>query len=91
MLSESDINKKLEGLKDWKYEEGFLRKEYKFSNFLEAVEFVNRTAILAEDLGHHPDLFIHSYNKLNVQVKTHDQDAVTEKDFELAKGLEELS
>ena len=68
----------------------FLKRTYEFDNFKEALEFVNIVADISEKLEHHPDIFI-SYNKVNLNIYTHDTDSVTELDFELALKIDKLS
>lgn len=65
-------------------------RELEFKNFLEAIDFVNKIAFVSEEINHHPDLLIHSYNKIKVMITTHSKQAVTEKDYDLAKRIDEL-
>jgi 4a-hydroxytetrahydrobiopterin dehydratase len=74
----------------WKIENGVLTKEFEFKNFLEAVEFVNKISILAESMNHHPDLLIHSYNKVKIMLSSHEENKVSDKDYELANRIDEL-
>jgi 4a-hydroxytetrahydrobiopterin dehydratase len=76
---------------DWNIEGNVLVKEFEFSNFNEAVEFVNKILPIAEDLGHHPDLLIHSYKKVKVMLSSHDSDKVTDKDYYLAKKIDNIN
>lgn len=55
----------------WIYEAGVLRTTYEFTDFLEAVSFVNDVAEVAEQFAHHPDIVI-SYNKVTLTTVTHD-------------------
>ncbi len=66
-----------------------LRKEFKFSNFKQAIEFVNRIAEVAEELNHHPDIHIY-YNRVIVETWTHSKNDITEKDEELAREIDKL-
>ncbi len=61
-------------------EEHHLQKEYKFNNFREALEFTNRVGELAEQQGHHPDIYL-AYGKVVVMIWTHKIDGLTESDF----------
>lgn len=74
----------------WTIQNNKLTKEFAFKNFLEALAFVNKIAPLAEDQGHHPDVLIHSYNKVQIMLSTHDANAVTDKDHELAQKIDLL-
>src|SRR3972149_5966442 len=48
-----------------------IRREFEFKDFRRAVEFVNRVATLAEGEGHHPDIHLHSYKKVRIELWTH--------------------
>lgn len=75
---------------DWKTENETLVKEFVFSNFKEAIDFVNRILPLAESADHHPDILIHSYKKVKVILFTHSEGKITEKDYALAEKIEKL-
>jgi len=89
LLSENDINEKLDKLENWKQEGKEITKTYKFKNFIESMGFVNRVAILAEKADHHPDILI-KYSKVHIKLSTHSEGGITEKDFKLANQIEEL-
>lgn len=74
----------------WKVvEEHHLEKEYLFSDFKQALAFVNRAGAIAEEEGHHPDMLL-SYGKVKVQIWTHKIDGLTESDFILAAKYDNL-
>ncbi len=62
---------------------GALEREFRFADFVEALAFVNRVGALAERENHHPDVGIH-WNRVTLRWWTHVEDAVTERDYELA-------
>lgn len=66
-----------------------LTREYRFENFRQALEFVNRVGEMAEDQGHHPDLYL-AWGKVRVEVWTHKIDGLTESDFILAAKCDSL-
>lgn len=66
-----------------------LQKEYKFKNFKQALEFVNKVGRVAEARDHHPDILI-KYNQVTLTYYTHTVNAVTEKDIRLAAEIDEL-
>jgi 4a-hydroxytetrahydrobiopterin dehydratase len=74
----------------WKVENKFLTREFKFYNFLEAIEFVNKVSSLAENIDHHPDILIHSGNKVRIMLFTHSENKLTYKDYSLAEMIDEL-
>lgn len=63
--------------------EHHLEKDYLFKNFREALEFTNKIGEIAEQEGHHPDIFL-SYGKVKVQLWTHKIEGLSESDFILA-------
>lgn len=63
---------------------------FEFKNFMEVIDFVNKIALLAEDEGHHPDLYIYDYKKLRVELMTHKINGLSENDFILAAKIEEI-
>ena len=67
----------------------FLKRTYEFESFKEALEFVNKVADISENVNHHPDIFI-SFNRVNLNIYTHDTNSITELDFELAQKIDEL-
>ena len=75
---------------DWKIEGKFLVKEFEFSNFIEAIDFVNKILPLAEEAKHHPDVLVYSYKKVKVMLYTHAEDEITKKDYSLAKKIDAI-
>ncbi|MCX6747509.1 MAG: 4a-hydroxytetrahydrobiopterin dehydratase [Candidatus Nomurabacteria bacterium] len=65
-----------------------ISKEYKFADFIGAVNFINLIADIAEEEGHHPDIFLHDYNKVAVTLSTHSIGGLTENDFILAAKID---
>ena len=76
---------------EWKIIEGRLQRGFEFQDFKEAVNFVNRILPLAEKMNHHPNIFIHSYNKVKIILFTHEENKVTEKDNILASKIDGLT
>lgn len=64
-----------------------ISREYKFKDFIGAVNFVNKVAELAESEGHHPDIHI-SYNKVLLELSTHAIGGLSENDFILAAKID---
>lgn len=87
-LTAPEIDKLLRKYPNWKLHEGKLVREWTFSNFVEAVAFVNRVAPLAEAAGHHPDIDIR-YNRVLLSLVSHDAGGITERDAAMATQLSE--
>lgn len=81
-LKGEDLKELLEELNNgWKViDEHHLEKLYKFKNFKQALDYTNRVGAVAEEEGHHPDIFL-SWGKVKLQVWTHKIDGLTESDF----------
>lgn len=88
-LSDDQIKEKLKELQGWQLVNGKLHKEFQFKDFNEAFGFMTRAAIHAEKMDHHPEWF-NVYNKLKVDLMTHDAGGITENDVKLAKILNSL-
>ena len=76
-------------LNGWAIQNELLVKEFVFSTFQDAMNFVNAVARIADEADHHPDIFI-SYNKVKISLITHDLGEISEKDYLLAKEIEFL-
>jgi 4a-hydroxytetrahydrobiopterin dehydratase len=70
-------------------QKGYLYKKFYFKNFIEAMNFANKIAAIAEKEGHHPDMAI-SWGKCEVSIWTHKINGLTESDFILGAKIEEL-
>ena len=90
LLSQQQINDSLQQLSEWSYTGEVIEKQYNLSNFVDAIDFVNDVAELAEDANHHPDITI-SYNKVTIVLWTHSEGGVTQKDIDLASEVEEAA
>ena len=88
-LSDDQIKEKLTELQGWQLVNGKLHKEFQFKDFNQAFGFMTRAAIHAEKMDHHPEWF-NVYNKLKVDLMTHDAGGITENDVKLAKILNSL-
>ncbi|WPR71749.1 4a-hydroxytetrahydrobiopterin dehydratase [Flavobacterium sp. NG2] len=76
-------------LLDWKYNNQGIEKKFVFKNFNQALAFIVQVGVLAEKANHHPELF-NVYNKVNIRLSTHDANGLTDKDFNLAKAIEQI-
>lgn len=89
-LSDAVIAEALKRLPGWEHENDALKRSYRFSDFSEALGFIVRIGLLAEQHGHHPELF-NVYNTVRVALNTHDAGGkVTQKDLDLARAIQKL-
>ncbi len=88
--SESEVAQRLKNeLPHWYYENGWLRRKFRTSGWKSTLMVVNTVGHLAEAAWHHPDLSI-SYAFVIVKLVTHSAKGITDKDFALAKKIEEV-
>lgn len=88
-LSQWELNAHLPLLKGWQHEGPRLVRVFKFRGFPEAASFVKSLARPAERLDHHPDVDVR-YNRVRVELTTHDTGGVSELDVELAKAINKI-
>jgi 4a-hydroxytetrahydrobiopterin dehydratase len=81
----------MKGVPKWVLARGEIHREFKFRNFREALRFVNRVGSLAESEGHHPDILIHSWNRVRLSLHTHAIHALSENDFILAARIDRIA
>jgi 4a-hydroxytetrahydrobiopterin dehydratase len=86
--SEDEIHNKLQELPGWYYEEGWIRRRYTTDGWPTTLMLVNQIGYLAEAAYHHPDLTV-SWAKVGVKLKTHSENGITGRDFELARKIEQ--
>jgi 4a-hydroxytetrahydrobiopterin dehydratase len=91
LLTKEVINNNLRSLPGWASVDNYIFKEYKTKNFIDAVSFLMKIAVEAEKMDHHPDVFIHSYDKVKITLSTHSKGGVTENDIKLARIIESLA
>jgi 4a-hydroxytetrahydrobiopterin dehydratase len=89
-LSGAELKKAVAALKGWTVVKGKLHKEYKFTDFIHAFGFMATAALAIEKMEHHPEWF-NVYNRVTVDLTTHDAKGITSKDVDLAKLLDEIS
>ena len=88
-LTDGQIQEELKNLPGWSLQNGKLHKEFVFKDFVQAFGFMTKAALYAEKMDHHPEWF-NVYNKLKVDLMTHDAGGITTNDVTLAKALESI-
>ena len=89
-LSQEDIDEELKNLSGWKILNEKLHKEFQFEDFSQAFGFMTRAAIECEKMNHHPEWF-NVYNRITIDLTTHDAGGITKNDVNLAKILNSLA
>lgn len=86
-LADAEIAARLRALPGWSLEAGKLHKAFTFKDFVEAWSFMSAGALAAEALGHHPE-WSNVWNRVTVDLTTHDAGGLTTLDFDLAARME---
>ena len=89
-LSEDEVKKELAVLEGWSIANGKLHKDFVFEDFVDAFGFMSRAAIHIEKMNHHPEWF-NVYNKIKIDLVTHDAGGITQNDINLARTLNSLA
>jgi 4a-hydroxytetrahydrobiopterin dehydratase len=89
-LTESEIENALPKLPGWVMRTGKLHRQYQFGDFERAFGFMATAALAIEKMNHHPE-WSNVYNKVSIDLTTHDSGGVTAKDVELAAKLEQIA
>lgn len=88
-LSDEEVSSKLVSLPEWRIVDGKLHRSFEFGDFVEAFGFMSQLALLAEKLSHHPE-WSNVYNRVWINLTTHDVGGISELDFELAAAADRL-
>jgi 4a-hydroxytetrahydrobiopterin dehydratase len=89
-LSDDEIKQALQKLDGWTVKDAKLHREYQFPDFPNAFGFMTTAAIRIEKMNHHPEWF-NVYNRVHIDLTTHDSGGITQKDVDLALLLEEIA
>ncbi|MAE93798.1 MAG: 4a-hydroxytetrahydrobiopterin dehydratase [Deltaproteobacteria bacterium] len=90
VLGKAELDEALGSLAGWGIEKGKLHKEFEFADFSEAFGFMVRAALAAEQRNHHPEWF-NVWNRVVVDLTTHDSGGITASDTELAAEMNRLA
>lgn len=89
-LTSGEVAERLKRLPGWEPRENAIAKRFRFKEFMDGIRFVNRVAEIAEAADHHPDILI-NYTRITFTCSTHSEGGVTEKDFKLARQIEDAA
>ena len=89
-LNDSEVALGVRKLAGWQLIDGKLQREFVFANFADAISFIDRTAVWAETWNHHPN-WSNVYNRVRVELWTHDVGGISSLDFQLAHKMNELT
>ncbi len=89
-LTSEKVKNLLTELSSWREAQNKIEREFKFKNFKEALEFVNKVGKIAEDEGHHPDILLHNWRNVKISLSTHAVMGLSENDFIVASKIDFL-
>ena len=89
-LSEDEIRTRLSELPHWELVDGKLHRALQFASFVQAFGFMTSVALVAEAMNHHPD-WSNVYNRVTIDLNTHDVGGISALDFTLAKRIDEIA
>ncbi|HEY2632003.1 MAG TPA: 4a-hydroxytetrahydrobiopterin dehydratase [Solirubrobacteraceae bacterium] len=90
LLSEMEIDASLVA-SDWHRDGQCITRQWEFADFVQAIAFVNRVADAAETANHHPDIHLHGWNKVRLELSTHSEGGLTQADFDMAARIDGLA
>lgn len=89
-LADAEVAVRLRALPGWSLEGGKLHRAFTFGDFVEAWAFMSAVALVAEAMGHHPE-WSNVWNRVTVDLTTHDAGGLTALDFDLAARMQALA
>jgi len=90
VLSADALEIALAQLAAWHIQDGKLHRQFQFPSFVEAFGFMSSLALVAEAMGHHPEWF-NVYNRVTIDLTTHDAGGITQQDVDLARKANQLA
>jgi 4a-hydroxytetrahydrobiopterin dehydratase len=90
LLTPNEIATRVKDLRGWTLERDKITRLFTFKDFAEAISFLGRITPVADEQNHHPDVLIH-WNELTLTLWTHASGGLTERDFRLARAIDEMT
>jgi 4a-hydroxytetrahydrobiopterin dehydratase len=78
-------------MSDWSQRPDAVERDFEFKDFAEATAFLDRVAEVAEERNHHPDVFVHGWNKVRLTLSTDSEGSLTDADHALARRIDEVT
>ena len=84
LINQTQLNNFIDKNPSWIVDNKTIKKEFKFENFIDAFGFMSKVALLSENMNHHPN-WQNTYNKVKIELTTHDKGGITTKDTKLSE------
>lgn len=91
LLDDACIDEKLQSLSGWTRIGANIERNFEVKDFSSALALVNDIGAIANELDHHPDIFLHDYNQVRITATTHSAKGITDNDIELATRINALN
>jgi 4a-hydroxytetrahydrobiopterin dehydratase len=89
-LSDHEVDSALKELPTWTREQKMIVRRFEFTDFSDAMVFVNKVAEAAEEANHHPNIYI-SWNKVRLELTSHDSGGITQRDLRMARRIDSIA
>ena len=89
LIEQTQLDDFIENNPSWRIDNKTIQKEFKFNNFIEAFGFMSKVALLSEKMDHHPN-WQNTYNKVIIELTTHDIGGISTNDLKLAEAIDTL-
>ena len=89
LLSQSEINEFLNSNENWSHKNDGIERELTFDTYMNSIDFINKIAVKAEELNHHPDMTV-GWCKIQLRFSTHDLDGLSTYDLKMAEEANSL-
>ena len=89
LIQQNQLDSFIEKNPSWTIDNKAIKKEFKFDNFINAFGFISKVALLSEKMDHHPN-WQNTYNKVKIELTTHDKGGITINDINLAEAIDNL-
>lgn len=84
LLTQDEINEFLKSNKSWTHKNDGIERELTFNSYMDSIDFINKIAVKAEELNHHPDMNV-GWCKIHLRFSTHDLDGLSTYDLKMAE------
>ena len=89
LLSKKQIEDLPQILKEWTFQDNFIKRTFIFNNFIEAFGFMSKVALISESQDHHPN-WSNVYSNVTIELTTHDLGGLSDRDVKLAQSIDKL-
>ena len=90
LIDQNQLDSFIENNPSWAIDNKTIKKEFKFDTFIDAFGFMSKVALLSEKMDHHPN-WQNTYNKVIIELITHDKGGITNNDIKLAESIDKLN